>query len=915
MQKTLSAAFVSLLLPAIAGCGGSSATANGTSSAPAVMLSAATLTFSTMLAGASSSQSLTLTNSGSSAVAINGITLTGTNAGSFSETNNCAAQLAASTSCSVSVTFSPAAAGNYAATLNIADNAAGSPQTVALAGTATAPAPAALSFTPASLTFTQAAESSSAPQTVTLTNAGGTPLTLNQVGLSGANAANFSTSANTCGSALAAGASCSLAVVFTPSLSASFSAGLTVASSASNSPQTLPITGTGTGTLSIDTSKANDWVISNGAITLDWNSTSGHVFGVHLANSTDNLVDATTTSGGQPDGLYMDNVGNGAGTITSGYQQTASYIDWWISTASSASNAFTVTQHFVVSANDPGFHVYSTVGHSASDIAGSIGQWQYVFRISLPLFTETYSVNSGLGNLGVIDTPLPAPSVSGTTDPGRQVQNAAVDLHGLALPSGFTREFYTKYDYSSHEYLHREHGVYGSKYGAWLLVPRSETLVGGPTKQDLVFTDNILMMEALSSHLDNALGYTPAQGVATNRLFGPYYFHFNTFTTANNTPAALYAEAATYEPFFDLLYDADTTLTASGYTPSTARGTVSPGISGGGSATANAAWTVLSDPGVNFQYSSKGNQYWVNDNAAGNAVLSGVVPGTYRLSSYVLGQWGELRQDGVTVTANGTTSLPNLTFTPENFGTATPVWTIGTPDRSAHEFLHGHDANGNDLRNYYGAYNYWADFASTNGQQVYYATAVGSTPATNDPVKINYVQWQSFNPGLYAGVYNSADDTTDGYKYILPSYVSSVTATIPATTIHFTTTSSQQAQGQYAVLSVGLASVEGSLTATLNGHPLTWHVINASDAGVRSGLSGYYQWVAYQWDTSQLNAPGADNVLTFSVSQTQGVQFDALRFEITGTSASPSVTGWNDYEWLYKSQYVAANDAVANNGK
>ena len=32
----------------------------------------------------------------------------------------------------------------------------------------------------------------------------------------------------------------------------------------------------------------------------------------------------------------------------------------------------------------------------------------------------------------------------------------------------------------------------------------------------------------------------------------------------------------------------------------------------------------------------------------------------------------------------------NVQFTPENFGTASPIWTIGTPDRSAHEFLNGH---------------------------------------------------------------------------------------------------------------------------------------------------------------------------------------------------------------------------------
>ena len=218
------------------------------------------------------------------------------------------------------------------------------------------------------------------------------------------------------------------------------------------------------------------------------------------------------------------------------------------------------------------------------------------------------------------------------------------------------------------------------------------------------------------------------------------------------------------------------------------------------------------------------------------------------------------------------------------------------------------------MRNFYGAYNYWADFAATNGQQIYYATAVGSTPATNDLTKLNYVQWQLFDPGLYAGIYNSSDDTTDGYKYIAPAFVTNAaTQQVPVTTVHFATTAAQQAQGQYVVLSAGLAATEGSLTVNLNGHALTWHYLNASDAMIRSGLAGYYQWVAYQWPTSYLLAAGGDNVLTFSLSQPDGVMLDALRLEVTNKSADPAVTGWHDYEYLYGSTYTGANDALPNN--
>ena len=104
------------------------------------------------------------------------------------------------------------------------------------------------------------------------------------------------------------------------------------------------------------------------------------------------------------------------------------------------------------------------------------------------------------------------------------------------------------------------------------------------------------------------------------------------------------------------------------------------------------------------------------------------------------------------------------------------------------------------------------------------------------------------------------------------------------------------------------------MTVALNGHPLSWSSYNVknSDAAVRSGLSGTYQWGVFQWDATDLNPPGQDNVLTFHVSRTQGVSYDALRLEITNQSADPSMTGWNDYAFVDASGSKQANDAVNN---
>ena len=701
--------------------------------------------------------------------------------------------------------------------------------------------------------------------------------------------------------------------------------------------------------ITIDTSNATDWKISNGVITVDWLPGDGRIFSIHWsAFPNREIIDTTNKDHNGPKGFYMDNVGPGSGTTTNNYylDPNGKYIDWWNTTASSSTNAFTWSQHHILFANDPGIHIYFTLDHGSSDIAGSIGQIQWVLRSDLNQFTNTYSVNTGLGNLGATTVPMPPAVLFGTgLVAGTNVQDATNDLHGCgtaansacpALPPGYRREFYTKYDYSSYEYLHQAEGVYGSSLAAWMVVPSSESLTGGPTKQDLIFTGNLLIMEAYSNHLDNQITFNVPQGAVMHRLYGPFYLHFNTYSATNPTAALLYQEALTSAAQLTPAYDGEAELLGSGYVPSTARGEVQAKVEGTKGLDLNQAWAVLSDNQTNVQYSHAGRQYWVNINPGGIANFHDVAPGTYRLSVYALGQWGELRQDNITVNANQTTKV-SASLTGENFGPLAPIWSIGTADRSSHEFLHGQIKNPIDLdpnysdeytarlgnsvqddREYWGNWNYWADFAANQGAVIYYATPVGVVPATNDLTKWNYNQWHSFDPGLYAGFYNPSDQTTDGYNYICPSYVGSFgackTAVIPDWQVHFTTSADQQAQGQYFVLSVGLAATEDSPTVSLNGSPLVWHGFNLknADAGVRSGFSGTYQWVVFQWNTSQLNPPGQDNVITFHVGRQQGIMYDALRAEITNTSADHTVTGWNDYEFLYASTYEPANDAIAN---
>ena len=105
--------------------------------------------------------------------------------------------------------------------------------------TTTSVSPASIAFPP------QAIGTTSQPQTVTLTNLGSSNLTISSITISGPNASDFSQT-NKCGSVLAAGASCSISVTFSPSTRAFLTATLTIADSALGSPQLVSLSGQGT---------------------------------------------------------------------------------------------------------------------------------------------------------------------------------------------------------------------------------------------------------------------------------------------------------------------------------------------------------------------------------------------------------------------------------------------------------------------------------------------------------------------------------------------------------------------------------------------------------------------------------------------------------------------------------------------
>jgi probable HAF family extracellular repeat protein len=245
-------------------------------SAPTATLSPTSLIFSTRAIGTTSAaKTVALKNTGTASLTISSIAITGTNAGNFAQTHTCGSSLAAGASCSISVTFKPTASGTRTAALNITDNATGSPPKVSLTGIGTT-----AKLSPPSLNFGTVAISTTSPaKTVTLTNIATTTLTISGIAIGGTSAGDFAQT-HSCGSSLAAGASCTISVTFKPTASGTRGAALNVSDNAAGSPQKVWLSGIGT------TAKVSPTSLSFGSV----------AFGATSSSQTVTLTNVGTSS-------------------------------------------------------------------------------------------------------------------------------------------------------------------------------------------------------------------------------------------------------------------------------------------------------------------------------------------------------------------------------------------------------------------------------------------------------------------------------------------------------------------------------------------------------------------------------------------------------------------------------------------
>ncbi|KAK7998447.1 type I polyketide synthase [Apiospora arundinis] len=440
-------------------------------------------------------------------------------------------------------------------------------------------------------------------------------------------------------------------------------------------------------------------------------------------NATYKLITGTDTSGTSYGGIVMAEV----------YKPTGQLLE----------------QYWFLRDGETGLHTFSRLAYynETRPFLRNLQEFRTLFRPNTPLWTDLVTDGSFHG-----PAPRPNPAAGGGTNGATTVQDATWylgDRQGEAYVDRMS-DYFTKYTFSAVWRDQLAHGLFAdgtrgnadnSTFGAWLVMNTKDTYFGGPVHSDLV-VDGILYNYMVSNHHgDN----TPNITHGFDRTFGPQYFHFNK-GPAGSPMKALLDDAMQYaSPEWNANFYDDIARHVPNYTPSSGRGSWKAQIQLPQGAEKPLA--VLAQNRVDFQDNAedtKAYQYWADiDAGSGNVSIDRVKAGTYRLTVYADGIFGDYTQDDIVVTAGAATNSGAIEWVPESAGRE--LWRIGTPDKSAGEYRHGdapdptHPLHPPEYRIYFGAYDFLDDFP--DGVRFH----VGKSDEARD---WNYIHWSVF--GGYA---------------------------------------------------------------------------------------------------------------------------------------------------------------------
>jgi hypothetical protein len=189
------------------------------------------------------SKSLDVKNTGKADLFIDSASVSGANAGDFAPgASTCpAGGLAPKGKCTIAIGFTPSALGARSATLTLTDNAGTGTQNVALSGKGEPD----VTVSPDSIAYGKVKLGTKKSKTVKVKNAQPVAVTLSEI-ITGTDASYFTVTGGTCAATLAAKASCTYIVTFTPVLGVERTATLSVTASPDLlSPHNVSLAGTG----------------------------------------------------------------------------------------------------------------------------------------------------------------------------------------------------------------------------------------------------------------------------------------------------------------------------------------------------------------------------------------------------------------------------------------------------------------------------------------------------------------------------------------------------------------------------------------------------------------------------------------------------------------------------------------------
>ncbi len=246
-------------------------TLSGTAVAPAQLTaSASSLNFGTVTVGQSSSLSLRLTNTGGAALTVSGIAVTGT--GFVSNSPSMPLTLAPGAVADITATFNPSTSGSASGSLTVT-NSASQPLSIALSGTGATAGQLVTNTT--NISFGTVTVGQSGAQSVTLTNTGGSTLTVSSISTSGP---GFALSGITVPLTMTPGTSKSFSVTFSPSNAGDAAGTVYVASSTTGQALTINLAGTA----------VNPPAPVTHSVTLSWNACTSTVAGYYIYRGTQN---------------------------------------------------------------------------------------------------------------------------------------------------------------------------------------------------------------------------------------------------------------------------------------------------------------------------------------------------------------------------------------------------------------------------------------------------------------------------------------------------------------------------------------------------------------------------------------------------------------------------------------------------